>query len=261
MESFLKLYFGNAIARSRVIMTIIYLIAMMLVVNGILGWFNIHYSFPKEITFASCLNFIMSAQILYPISGVALFYTVHELFSAIITGYLYQRFKFFLFRKISDDQMIDNVPHELFLKKFITWSFNEKFERGTIQKGSSFHLFEPFMKTMFWEDFNLVSSWKLSTESFFTLMLALAFHLNANPIIKIAFIIAFIGWLLFLIVYWSLVRQSEYRELYEQVYFNVMNPGQAKEIYKVSTYNKYFKHYQAWEMKRNMKKRLKTGEK
>ena len=257
MESFLKLYFGNALARNRVIMTIIYLLAMVLVVNGVLGWFGIHYSFPKEITLATVFNFIFSAQILYPLAGIILYYSAGELFAYFIAVPLYHKCKFYIFRRMSDEGMISTVESELMQKKFITWSFLPQFKKGPLQQGNAFHQFEPWLKAMFWEEFNVVQSWKLSAHAMFAVMLALAFHLNSNPILVVAFILSFLGWLFFTLVYWQFARQSEYRELYEQMYFNVANPLQAKEIYQVSTWNKYTKGFQAWEKKKKVKKRWK----
>lgn len=257
MESIFKLYFGNSLARSRVVMTIIYLLAIVLVVNGALGWFGIHYSFPKEITLATAFNFLFSAQILYPLAGIILYYSASELISYFVAIPLYQKYKFYLFRQMSDNGMINFIENELMQKKFISVSFLPQSKMDPLQKGSAFHQFEPWLKAMFWEDFNVVQSFKLSTHALFAVMLAFSLHLNANPIIVLAFIFTLLGWLIFLISYWQYTRQSEYREIYEQIYFNLVNPLQAKEIIKVSTWNKYTKGYLAWEEKRKAQKKSK----
>lgn len=257
MESFFKLYFGNALARNRVIMTIIYLLAMVLVVNGVLGLFGIHYSFPKEIELTTAFDFIFSAQILYPLSGLFIYYTITELFAATVISYLYQRYKYILFRTYSDDGIIDTVRNELWLKKFITLNFTEDLKLGPPQRGTSYHLFEPFLKTKFWDDFNLIASWKLSANTMFAISLALLFNYKEHLVIQIAFYISLVGWICFTLIYWGLVRQGEYQQVYEQYYFNVTNPLEAKLIERVPTVNKHYKKFQAWEKKHKLKKRYK----
>lgn len=257
MESIFKLYFGNGLARNRVVMTIIYLLSMVMVVNGLLGWFGIHYSFPKEITLATAFNFLFSAQILYPLAGFFIYYTITVLFTATVINYLYQRYKYFLFRTYSDDGIIDTVRNELWLQKFITLNFTPDLKFGQPQRGTSYHLFEPFLKTKFWDDFNLIAAWKLSTNSMFAVSLALLFNYKQHLVIQIAFYISLVGWVCFTLVYWRLVRQGEYQQVYEQYYFNVTNPLEAKTIERVPTGNKHYKKFQAWESKHKLKKRYK----
>ncbi len=262
MESFLKLYFGNALGRSRVMLTLIYVITMIVVVTEVLVLFNIHYAYPKEITLVTCFSFVLSGQILYPLAGVIVYYGLNDAFVYFIANPLYNKYKFYIFRDRKDEDCVVTIERELMDKRFISWNLLPNFKTGPPLRGNQFHQFEEFLKGMFWEEFNVASSWKLTANASFAVMLAMGFHLKDGSLVVIAFILACIAWVLFSLVFWQFQRQAEYREIYEQFYFIFRdNEFQNKEIFPISTWNKHSKRFQQWEWIRRAKNDLKNGSK
>lgn len=220
---FINFYFTHSTNRIRFWSTIFYLISVVLITQLITGFFGLHYQHPKEITLAVAIEFILSGEMILPVSIFCSYLAIGYLAGNLIYSKLFQLYLFLFRKRHSSTQKSLDIRKKMVDKRWIVFSADR------VEKGADFEGFEKEMKFYFYDDVNVFSLYRNLAALGFNISVLLSFTKSGNALTWFVFSLATLITIFSILVVLAFMLERLYLPFYEAYLNHLKNPTLYKE--------------------------------